>query len=153
MYHILHSGKQCKVNTFCKKLVPILVTEPQHLILPGHDDLRRNSAHFQLTEVGDQFRPDDMILCAPGIFFQPCFQILGIVLHKAGEGHIQIRRYLVHLLPFPCLGFMLAGKPPPGTLLLLSRPIGVAVDHSPRVCLVVLIDTYPAVPPLPLLSL
>ena len=21
MYHILHSGKQCKVNTFCKKLV------------------------------------------------------------------------------------------------------------------------------------
>ena len=63
----------------------ILVTEPQHFILPGHDDLRRYSAHFQLSEVRDQFRPDDMILRAPGIFLQPCLQILGIVLHKAGE--------------------------------------------------------------------
>ena len=50
-----------------------------------------------------------------------------------------------------CLGFMLAGKTPPGTLLLFSRPIGVAVDYPPCVCLVVLIDTHPAVPPLPLL--
>ena len=127
--------------------LPVLVPEPQHLILPGHDDLRCNSAHFQLAEVGDQLCPDDMILCAPGILFQPCLQILGIVLHKAGEGHIQIRRHLVHLLTLPCLGFMLACKTPLGTLLLLSRPIGVAVDHPPCICLVVLIDAHPAAPP------
>ena len=28
MYHILHSGKQCKVNTFCKKLVEDSAPKP-----------------------------------------------------------------------------------------------------------------------------
>jgi hypothetical protein len=50
-----------------KVRLSILGPEPQHFILPGHDDLRRNGTHCQPAEVGDQFCPDDKELFCCGL--------------------------------------------------------------------------------------
>ena len=103
----------------------------QHLVLPGDDLLGSDVTHLQLAEVGEQLCADNMLLCGPGVFFEPGFHIHCVKFHKAFEVHIQISAGFMNLFTLPCLCLSLGLEASLLGLLPLTIPIGIAINCPP----------------------
>lgn len=99
-----------------------------------------NLADFQLAEIREYLRADDMLLCQPSVFFQTIFHIIDIQFRKGFKTHIKVRRVLQleHSLPF--LRFFLCGETPFTLLLAFAFPIHIPRHYIPSA--VVLIFEY-----------
>lgn len=83
-----------------------------------------------------------MVFGGPGVFFEAGLHICRVLLHEAGEGHVQIRGGLVLLFPLPRLGLPLGLESPLLRLLPFTGPVGVAVDHTPGAGLFFFVDRH-----------
>ena len=120
----------------------IFVAIVDQFILPADNLLRRDAAHFQLAEVGQQLGSHDMLFGMPSIFFCTAFHILGVLFRKTTERHVEIAAALGMLFTLPCLRITLGLKAALGRLMSCSVPVGVAVINLPGVILFVSVNGH-----------
>lgn len=122
----------------------VLVRQAHYLILPGDNVLCLYIADFAPLEIGKYLCADNMLFGVPGVLFKPLFDVLAVHFNKTAERHIEVRCKSVQLLALPSLRVTLCGKSALLGLLALTRPIGVTVDRSPGV--VVLVNRHLVLP-------
>ena len=110
----------------------------QQLILPCDHVLGGDLADLPLAEVGQNLLLDDVLLCQPGVFFQPGPHVLGVKLDKGFKGHIHVGGGLHLKAALPVLGLPLGGKAPLALLLTLPRPVPIPRHDVPCAPLFVL---------------
>ena len=104
--------------------------------------MRCDRRQLQLAEVGQYLRSDDMILGVSRVLFDTVLRVGGVLLHKAGKGHIQICCNLAELFSLPCLRFSFGFEATLLGLLSGTCPVGVAIDNSPGTCLFFLVTSW-----------
>ena len=76
------------------KILPYFVPIGKHLILPCDNLFCGNLTDFQLAEIRQNLRADDMLLCQPCVLFQTAFHIPDIQFGKGFKTHIKVRSIL-----------------------------------------------------------
>lgn len=125
-----------------RKGLAFLVLIVHQLVLPCDDLLGGNAAHLQLTEIRDELGADDVFLGCPSVFLDAGFHICGVLLEEALKCHIEVGAYLVELFTLPRLCLSLGFEATLLRLLLLTRPIGEAVNRTPGVRFFFLVNCH-----------
>ena len=120
----------------------LFVTVGKQLVLPRNHILGGDLVDLALAEVRDDLGLDDMLLGLPSAFFQPCFEIGGVNLHKGFKAHIQVPGALLLELLFPFQSFTAGIKPSLAFLLSCACPVSVLCDHIPFSAFFVLISRH-----------
>ncbi len=109
----------------------LFITVGQQFILPGDDILCVDLADHSLSEVGQQLRPDHMLLGKPGVFLEARTHVSLIQFQESLESHIQIPGFFQLKGAFPFLRFPLGSKAALTFLLLFTLPVMVPDHHIP----------------------
>lgn len=118
----------------------------QHLVLPLDHIPGGNLPEPLVTQVGNQFGCDDVVLHGAGAFFDAGVTVVPVDLHKFREGHIQIA-ILPHLeVPLPLDGFPTGIEAPFGDPFHFALPVPVIELHIPGTPLVIFVDRHGAPP-------
>ena len=120
----------------------LFVTVGKQLVLPCNHILGGDLVDLALAKVRDDLGLDDMLLGLPGAFFQPCFEIGGVNLHKGFKAHIQVSCALLLELLLPFQSFTAGIKPSLAFLLSCACPVCVLCDHIPFSAFFVLISRH-----------
>ena len=131
-----------RFEIYGRKGFSVFVLVIHKLVLPCDDLLGGDVAHLQFTEVRQQLGTDDMLLGCPCVFLNAGLHICRVLLHEALESHIQIGSRFIELFTLPSLCFTLGLKTTLLCLLLFTRPIGVAINHSPSACFFFFINCH-----------
>ena len=116
-------------------LISLIIPTFDHLILPSDNVFGLDRVHFPLGEIGKQLGADDMLLCMPGVLFQPVLHIGCVGVDKAIKGHIQIGFHFVELFPLPSKSFSFGWKASLRRLMDFALPIRKTVVDLPSVVL------------------
>lgn len=109
----------------------ILVAIVDQFILPADNLLRSDAAHFQPSEIRQQFGSDNVVLALPGAVFDAVSTIFLVTFDKVLKSHVKVSAQFVKLFPFPSLRLSFRLKASLLGLLALSGPVCVAVDYPP----------------------
>ena len=91
--------------------------------------------------VGNQFGAYNVLFRGPRVFLDAGLHILGVLLNKRSELHIQVGGSLIELFTLPCLRFALGLEAAFLCLFPFTCPVHITVDDPPCICLFLFVDS------------